>query len=118
MARGHISFYKKDVSIIKIKKSDVQFSEDKTLPCLCTYADDKKIGIAFEYVKDEEAYLVDISTNKIFSCSLFKTDELPAHVGMPIYITQKGEMTGKKEGGVLVGSFLGLENGAVLFMLQ
>ena len=117
--RGKISLYKKDVSIVKIKKTDVQFCDEKDMPCFCTYADDKKIGIAFEYLKDEEAYLVEISTNKIFSCSLFKTDELPAHIGMPIYITQKGEMTGKKEGSnIKVGSFLGLENGAVLFMLD
>lgn len=118
MEKGHVSIYKKDVSIIKIKKSELQFFEDKNLPCFCVYADDRKVGIAFEYIKDEESYLVDISTNKIFSCSLFKTDELPTHVGMPIYITRKGEMTGKKEGAGLVGSFLGLENGAVLFMLQ
>lgn len=118
MEKGHVSIYKKDVSIIKIKKNELQFPKDKNLPCFCAYADEKKFGIAFEYIKDEDSYLVDISTNKIFSCSLFKTDELPSHIGMPIYITLNGEMTGKKEGAGLVGSFLGLENGAVLFMLQ
>ena len=117
MSKSSINVYKNDVHVIKIVESDLQFTEDKNLPCFCTWAGDTKIAIATEYIKDEKSYLVDISTDRIFSCSSFKTDELPSHIGMPIYVSSKGVLTGKKEGNGLVGAFMGLQNGVVLFKL-
>lgn len=121
---GNISTYKKDVSIIKIVEADLSLLEvspapkERKFPYFCTWANGKKVGIATEYIEDEKAYLVDISTNKIFSSVSFKNDELPSSIGMPIYVTAKGELTGKKEGNTEAGLFMGLEKGAVLFKLQ
>lgn len=118
MQKGTINVYKNDCTIVKIPEVHLNFTEDKKLPCFCSWAGDSLMAIATEYIKDEKAYLVDISTNKVFSCTSFKSDELPTHLGMPIYVTQKGVMTGKKEGNMLAGQFLGMQNEAVLFKLN
>lgn len=117
MSKSSINVYKKDVHVIKIVEGDLKIIEDKNLPCFCTWAGDTKIAIATEYVKDEKSYLVDISTDKIFSCSTFKTDGLPSHIGEPIYVSSKGVLTGEKAGNTLAGVFMGLQNGVVLFKL-
>jgi|GEM_PF-1157936 len=120
MEKGHISIYKKDVSIIKIKKNDVNLFNCSSLPCVCK-AGSKLFGIAIEYIKDEEVYLVDISKNKIFASKKFKKESLPQEQGAPICVNLSGEITGSGEPPATIqeiGYFLGLENGAVLFMLQ
>ena len=115
--RGTISVYKNDNNILKIEEQELSFTDDKDLPCFCKLANGKRVAVAREYIKDEKAYLVDMSINKIFACTSFKTDELPTHIGEPIYLTQKGVLTGKKESNIEVGDFLGLQNGVVLFNL-
>ncbi len=125
---SQLSVYKKNIEVIRIPMDQVlllaedvdlqKVKEGKGFPLLCCFADDKKVGVATEFIKDEGIFLVDISLSKIFSCKSFKREELPNKIGMPIYVTSKGVLTGKKESNFEVGLYKGLENGVVLFMLK
>ena len=125
---ANIGIYTKDVRMIKIHESAVNLcvenastlkvADKKNYPCFCTWADGKRGAIATDYIEEKKAFIVEIATDRIYACTIFKQDELPSKAGMPLYVSPKGELTGKKEGNVLIGSFMGLKQGVCLFMLQ
>ncbi|MGP1438301.1 MAG: hypothetical protein ACTTKH_04440 [Treponema sp.] len=116
MDKDLVSVYKNDCSIVKIKKANIKLQNQDKLPCLC-FAE-KLVGIAKEYNKEEEVYLVDISKNKIFSSTFVKDDGLPTKEGAELYMDSTGHLTGNQDtSNQLVGIFLGIEGGATLFKL-
>lgn len=116
MAKRNLSVYKETSDMIKVRKADCQLQGGESLPSLCVFGD--CVGIATEHIKDEEVYIVNISNRKIFSSTLFEETELPTKTGKLIYVKNDGKLTGKKDGATLVGIYLGMEGGAVLFKLN
>lgn len=114
---GSIFVYKNDC-MFRVPKDDVQFTDAKDLPCICTIGTNKNAtAVAMEYFEDEGEYLLDMNTNKTFSSTLFDEASLPSKIGESIAINQHGQITKVSTAKEAIGIYLGKKGNAVLFKL-
>lgn len=118
MQKSVVSLYSSGTVMMRIPKAQVKFPFESELPAICLFNNEKQAGIATEFVKDEDKYLVSYDKTKMYTYTFFDDGDVPDEMGAELYITADGKLTKTKGNNKKIGIFLGKKYNAILFKLD
>lgn len=114
-----VGVYSKDAIIMRVPKDQVKIvglkkDEPLKVQSLCI-VNDALVGVATDFLEDENVYVVDVDDRKIFTYQEVDTAGKPEKLGCQLYLKDDAITTAKTN--LPLGYFLGMKGDAVLFKL-